>query len=154
MRLNLRYLLVPLLFLAFNFSSHADDAVILEQAWISEAPPTVKVMAAYLTIVNSSDKDMTLLNVDSQQFERVEIHRSIVENDTVSMQKQNQLIIAAGNRLELKPGDFHLMLFNPKTRLQRGDQHSLRFYFADGSVFETNAVVKRKNLQDHSHHHH
>ena len=47
----------------------------LQEAWISEAPPTVSVLAGYLRIINNMDKAVELSGVSSPIFESIEIHK-------------------------------------------------------------------------------
>jgi len=126
----------------------------ISEAWISEAPPTVSVLAGYANIHNASDRPITLLTVSSPNFSKIEIHRSVLNGDMVSMKKQDSLEIPARSTIILSPGDLHLMLFDPVKPLRSGDTASLNFSLSDGISIFIEAKVARRSSEDHSHHHH
>ncbi len=126
----------------------------ISEAWISEAPPTVSVLAGYAKIHNASDRPITLLTVSSPNFSKIEIHRSVLNGDMVSMEKQDSLEIPARSTIMLSPGDLHLMLFDPVKPLRSGDTATLNFSFSDGHNKTIEAKVERRSSEDHSHHHH
>ena len=133
----------------------AATGIQIDQPWISEAPPTVKVLAGYATITNSTDKPVILKQVNSPAFASIEIHRSVIENGTATMQQQSSISIAAGQTFEFKPGDYHLMLFDPATSMKAGQSVTLEFIFTELDSITTNAVVRKlKHHDDVNHHHH
>lgn len=134
-------------------NSYAEDISITD-AWINEAPPGVSILAAYATINNLSDIDINLIEVHAESFEFVELHESMMEDGMASMKQHKTITIASKSTLSLKPGGFHLMLFNPKQRISAGDQIRLIFRFADQEIITINANVKRSNQAGHDHHHH
>ena len=79
--------------------------------WIKEAPPTVSVLVAYAKLKNNTDTSLSLTSIESPFFSSIEIHRSIIKNDTASMERHTTLEIPSKATVELAPGDFHLMLF-------------------------------------------
>lgn len=127
-------------------------AIRVADAWISEAPPAAGIHAAYLLIENSTAQIITLWQIDSPDFERVEIHRSILKQGMARMELQPQVEIAAFAQFQFSPGDYHLMLFNPRKQLRAGDHTSFTLHFSDGIQIDVEAEVKR--LQpNHSHQH-
>jgi len=149
----------PLLILFSIFNScltFADDNknINITELWISEAPPTVSILAAYAKIQNTSLKNQTLVSVTSPMFSKVELHLSKIINDTATMEKQNSLVIHAERSVEFSPGDYHLMLFNPEIPLKAGDTAKIIFNFADGSSSTVNARVEKRKPSQHEHHHH
>src|SRR5690554_7576260 len=64
-------------------------------SWINEAPPTVKVLAGYMMICNSSDNPVDLVAVTSEDFERVEFHLTTMKDGIASMEKQERITIPA-----------------------------------------------------------
>lgn len=127
-------------------------AIRVADAWVSEAPPTVSINAAYLLIENSTEQSITLKQIDSPDFERIEMHRSILTEGTAKMELQPQVEIAAFNQFQFSPGNYHLMLFNPRKQLRAGDFTSFTLHFSGGIQIDVEAAVKR--LQpDHSHQH-
>jgi periplasmic copper chaperone A len=125
----------------------------ISEVWINEAPPTVSALAAYATIENISNREQILISVSSDSFSSIEIHLSKIIDDMAKMKKQESLIIPANGTIELSPGSYHLMLFNPERPLKVDDKISIVFTFANGLTYTTEATVK-KNMAGHKHHHH
>ena len=99
-----------------------EQDITIKNAWIREAPPNATAMAGYLSIHNSTDQDRVLTFVKSMQFNTVEIHRTVITDGVARMRRQDELMIPAGESLELKPGDYHLMLIGPKTTFKADDE--------------------------------
>ncbi|MFT5395232.1 MAG: copper(I)-binding protein [Gammaproteobacteria bacterium] len=160
-KVNLFLLTIFIFQTFFSSSAFTNESVEVRfsDAWISEAPPTVSVLAGYANIYNASDKPIALIKVSSPNFSKIEIHRSVLNGDMVSMEKQESLEIPAKNTIKLSPGDLHLMLFDPDKPLRSGDTATLNFSFSDGHNQSIEAQVERRSSndhssEDHSHHHH
>jgi copper(I)-binding protein len=130
----------------------AEDDVSAKNAWIPEAPPGMNVMAAYVTIMNNSDHAMDVTGVSSDQFERVEMHRTVIENEQVRMIKQDRMKINAGESLKFEPGGSHLMLFNPKKSLKEGDEIDLKLTFTGERTLAVKAQVRKHANMRMEHH--
>jgi hypothetical protein len=140
--------------------AHTDGGIVIENAWVREAPPVAKMLAAYMTIENHTDKEHVLTGVTSASFKKVEMHKSMQKDGMATMQKQKQLTIPAGGEIKLQPGGYHLMLFNPSKPLKAGDEVSFTLTFANGSVTTITAKVKKatgghdmKNMDMNNMHH-
>jgi len=129
---------------------HALNNIEIEDAWISEAPPTVKILAGYFTIVNHTEDPVDLISAQSQAFERIEFHLSKTRDGVAHMQKQESTTIPAKSEFSFTPGAYHLMLFNPMQALNSGDFVQLQLVFSNGDSIDIKAEVKRG---DHSGHH-
>lgn len=156
---NFNRFLFKTLFLTLFFSSTvlADETndINTTDIWISEAPPTVSILAGYLNIQNNSNETITLVSASSPNFSRIEIHRSVMQGEMVSMEKQDSLDIPAGETVKLSPGGYHLMLFNPGKPLRSGDTAIINLSFSNGHEQSIEASVKRRSGgHDHSHHNH
>lgn len=137
--------------------AHSDGGIMVKSAWVREAPPNAKMLAAYLVIENHTSKPAILKGASSAAFTKVEIHKSMVKGGMASMAQQKALTIPAEGKVELKPGGYHLMLINPGTALKAGDKVSLTLEFANGSKSIVTAEVKRamgKSEHEHEHEHH
>lgn len=133
---------------------HSTATLTFENVWIAEAPPVSKVLAAYMTINNTGEKNQKLVSAESNDFGSIEFHRTIDKEGMASMQHQPYLVIPAGGKLILEPGDYHMMLFNPNRKLRAGDKSSFRFELDTGDTIVTTAVVKKASSEDSHHHHH
>lgn len=122
----------------------ADDAIVVENAWVREAPPGASMMAAYLVINNLADSDIELVGVDSPAFTRVMMHRSEMVDGVARMSHRDSLVVPARGSLALEPGGFHLMMPAPRERLKQGDKVDLLLHFADERCIRVTAVVRKK----------
>lgn len=147
----------PLLFLlclpmAVAAELHIDDP------WIKEAPPGTRVMAGYLQLENRGTEPQALTSVTSPAFDRIELHRSVIEDDVVRMQSQATVTVSPGDSVTFEPGGYHLMMYDPRDRLTAGEQVELLFGFANGRELRITAEVRRdtgdNGHRDHHHHHH
>ena len=148
--------------LAFvSLSAWADMPLMFSNASVPMPPPGAKVAAGYLSIDNHSSKDINIVAASSKQFDGVEFHLSVIENDVAKMLPQSQLSIEAGASLELKHGGYHLMLMGPKEPLKAGQSIPVILESADGTQhpFELKVAMpghhkanKNSHNMDHSKH--
>jgi copper(I)-binding protein len=136
-------------------SSSAAAGVTLEvhDAWIREAPPTTRVLAAYMLISNTGESPAEITSIASPDFEHTELHRTIVESGVARMAPIESLEIPAGEKISLEPGGIHLMLINPLRPLHEGDTVTLIIHRAD-EIYNTFpvAVVRATGETAHQHH--
>ncbi len=137
-----KLLLSALLCLFLGQAAAGGDAAIeIKDPWIRSAPPNVAVMAAYLRLINRSDDTVKLIDVSSRQFENVEVHRSVMRDNIMHMEKMEQLTIAGKQETIFEPGGFHLMLMEPHRPLPKGDVVHLIFEFNNGQQLMIQARV-------------
>ena len=130
----------------------AAEPVAIMHGWISESPPGVRVNAGYMDIVNNADTDITLTAVASPDFKQVELHKTITGDGQARMQKQENILIAAGAALTLEPGGLHLMLMEPLSRVIEGNYVTVKFTF-DSGFEKTMLFPVRRGLRHHHGHH-
>ena len=135
-------LLSALLFL--SHAVYADSAINVTEAWVREAPPAARMLAAFMVIRNTGDQDAVLTGVDSPDFNHVMLHRSVTVDGMARMLHQDSIVIPAGGSVSLEPGSYHLMMPAPETRLTAGDQVEFLLHFADESCVRITADVKKK----------
>ena len=119
------------------------NGIVIKDAWVREAPPIAKVMAAYLIIENQTDKQTVLTKISSPTFNRVEIHKNITRNGMATMERQQKLLIPAKGSINMQAQGYHLMLFNPVVKLKAGDTVRFSLKFAGGAAKVVTAKVKR-----------
>ena len=135
----------------------AGDLMVMGQ-WVREAPPGSQALAGYMMVHNHGKQDRKLVAAESPAFDHVELHRSVFEGGMARMVPQDFMPIPAGGQLELKPGDYHLMLIKPKQALKAGDTVEMTLRFDDGSTLKTTFPVKKgeggmEGMQMHDHEH-
>jgi hypothetical protein len=144
----MRYLLLAVSFMLFsgmNTVFAADAGVMISDQWVREAPPNMPMMAGYMTIMNMSKHEQSLVGASSPQFKMVELHRSIEENGMSKMIAQKKVDIPAGKSVEFKPGSYHLMLMHPLKPLKAGDTVEFTLKFSNGDTKAFTAPVKKSN---------
>ena len=132
----------------------ADNKLEIDDAWIAEAPPVSKVMAAYMEIENETGEDRQAVSMQCKEFERAEFHRTVEKDGMARMEHQLALNIPADSELELEPGGYHIMLFNPARHLLAGDRTSCSMKFDDGTTIALELEIRKSSVEEHSHHHH
>lgn len=128
---------------ALSACNSSSNPVSIENAWIREAPPGASAMAGYMHIINSSDDTIILQKADSPDFRVIEFHRSIEKNSVYKMEPHLHIHLAANSTFELKPGDYHLMMLNPKKMLKAGDVVKISSQFSGETTIMTEVPVKK-----------
>ncbi len=131
-----------------SFSALAEQTVTTENAWLREAPPTVKVWAAYMTLKNPTDQDMVLIDADSPAFENLMFHKTEIIDGIAKMHHADHIVIPAHSSFEFKPGEYHIMLMGRKIPLKEGDEVKLTLIFKNLERQEITAVVKKSSNEN------
>ena len=119
------------------------DPIEIDAAWIREAPPGATAMAGYMRIINNSENNIILHSASSPAFKAIEFHRSVETDGVYRMVPHLHLHIAAKASIELKPGDYHLMMFNPINALKHGDSVEVELVFSHEQTVSTTIPVKK-----------
>lgn len=125
------------------------EKITIQDAWIPEAPPNVPALAGYMTINNDTEDTVTLVNISTTSFERIEIHHTVHNRETglTRMIRQQTLDIAPRTSLRFKPGGYHLMLIHPRKVIQDGERIPLTLMFSNGQSFDIEFQVQRETLR-------
>jgi periplasmic copper chaperone A len=99
-------------------------------------------LAGYGHVKNTGKSTLTLVAVTSPDFSDVQLHRSVIRDGMDSMLHVDSISISAGESLELAPGGYHLMLFDRRHRLHRGQLVPLTFKFSNGTNYTAEFAVK------------
>lgn len=113
----------------------------VDQAYARETPPGVSSAAAYLTLINATDKKQRLISVSSDRAARVMIHQNRMQGDMMHMQHLSELEIMARSRFHFRPGGHHLMLSGLSEPLRAGEQLQLSLQFEDGLLLNVRLPV-------------
>lgn len=99
--------------------------------------------AVYFVIDNGTAADDTLLSVSSDIAQSVEMHMTMMENDTAQMMPQTTVSVPKG-KTEFKPGGLHVMLVGLKKNLKVGDTFNVTLNFQSGGAQTLTATVKNQ----------
>jgi hypothetical protein len=113
------------------------------EPWVREAPPNVKVMAAYFTLHNHSNKTITLNAISSPDFGHVEMHRTEQHDGMAHMVAVKHVMLSPKGSVAFEPGGMHVMLMQPKRSFKAGDSITLTLSFSDATSLQVIAPVKK-----------
>jgi copper(I)-binding protein len=134
----------------------AQQPLMVHDAWVRPAPPGAKVLAAYMIIMNGSAEQRALTMVSCSLFDRVEIHRTEMQEGMMKMIPQERLTVPAGGSVTLEPGGFHLMLIGPKSVPKQGEEVDMEFHFDNGQALHLKVPVRaggdKGGMMEHGHH--
>jgi hypothetical protein len=121
---------------------HAADSIIIRDLRIKEAPPGATVTAGYFEVDNLSGAPLELIEVSSEDFGSIEIHRTVLRDGIARMIRQESVTVPAASTVSFMPGDYHLMLFRSRKQFHAGDSVLLDFVFSDQTIISTVARVE------------
>lgn len=119
---------------AFTVSSTepTGDVVAIMNSWVREAHEKASVNAGYMTLINASDKEVTLLKVESGAYKTIEVHEMVRVDGLMEMREVEDLSIPANGQIRFEPGGKHLMLMGPKEHLKTGQKVDMTLVFKSG----------------------
>lgn len=115
----LKKLLLALVIISLNLA--ASD-IEVKNAYVRAVPPNLRNSASFMTIVNRSNKDLFLIYANSSVAKNAELHEHIkLKNGMMRMQQVKSIKIPANHSFALKPGGYHVMLFELNKKLKVGE---------------------------------
>jgi copper(I)-binding protein len=106
------------LLLSMTANAVAAGHLVVENAWIRNAPPGTMMMAGYGVLHNVGDAPVTVTGVESADFGSASLHKSTSSNGMEHMQPLGEVTLAPGERVTFAPGGNHIMLMQPKRELR------------------------------------
>ena len=148
---NMRYAVAVMLMMT-SLLAFADNAILVRDAWVREAPPGAAVLAAYLTLENTGTKEDKLVAVRCPDFDKIEIHATEIRAGVARMIALDALPIPPQAVVKLAPGGYHIMLHRPRRALAAGMSVKLELRFASGPRLTVAAPVR--HAESGATHHH
>lgn len=87
---------------------------------------------AYMSFRNRGDRDIVIGGAKSAQFERVELHKTSINNGVSRMQSIDALTVPAGGEVKLAEGATHFMLINARDSAVPGTPVILEIAHSEG----------------------
>ncbi len=87
--------------------------VVAANVVVTAPAPEMPMAAGYLDISNHSGTSIRITRVSSPDYESVEMHETIVEDDVARMREIPALEIGSGETVVFERGGKHLMLMRP-----------------------------------------
>ena len=147
---TVKYFLIFSFFSLLSVSSNLNAEISVENEWARVTPSGTG--SVYMKIKNNGNSDDKLLSASSDKAGLVMIHRSIREGDISKMiHIHDGITIPANDSVNLKPGDYHLMLMNLDKNLSLGDKVSIVLNFEKNNSLEITPVAKLRPPKMHTH---
>lgn len=139
---------IPLIFLLVACKMQNSTEVLISDAWVRENAPGQEVGAAYMTL-NSPVKNTLVYAEAINAAGAVEIHSMSMNNGVMKMRMLEELPLMPNEPVALKPGSFHLMLFDLKKPFKAGQRVDFRLCFKDesGKITEKNITLPVKKAE-------
>ncbi|MCL2876988.1 MAG: copper chaperone PCu(A)C [Betaproteobacteria bacterium] len=141
----------PIILAATLFAAPTVQAQVdVADPWVRATVPEQKTTAAFMKI--TSKADAKLVDARTALAGRTEIHEMAMDGDIMKMRQIPNLPLPAGATVELKPGGFHVMLFELTAQAKEGDTVPLTLVIETGGkqeIVEVNALVRPINKHVH-----
>lgn len=125
---------------ALSFNAMA--AIEVVDPYARATPPNAPNSAAFMTLVNTSDKAIALVEASSPAAGKVELHTHVKKDGMMKMRQVKEIAIEEQSETILKPGGLHVMLFDLDKPLNPGESIALTLVFSDGSKITQNVPIR------------
>jgi copper(I)-binding protein len=138
------------------------STIVVEDAYVRATIPGTSISSAYMTIINNSDTEATLLSAHSNISPRIEIHQHTMADGMMRMRKVDSIDIEAKERVKLQPSGLHLMVFDVKKPLKSQQLVELTLNFSNNEFVNIQIPVYSPTQEQaaqksapkmHKHHH-
>lgn len=127
---------------ALTLSASAFAEIKVDQPYARAVPPGQPNSAAFMSLKNTSDTEISLVSASSSVSKVAELHTHTNENGVMKMRQVPQITLKGNQQVELKPGGLHIMLIGLKQNLVKGETADLTLNFSDGSSESLDISVK------------
>ena len=111
------------------------EGLMVKDPYARAARPNAPTGAAFMTLINHSDQDITLMGVSSDVAKRVELHTHIDNGEGVMQMSEIEggITIPAGEMHMMNRGGDHVMMMGLTQSLVDGETFSVTFEFENGA---------------------
>jgi len=113
----------------------------MREAYVREMPPGQSTSAAFMKLVNTSNRPVAIVAVTSDGAGQTEIHRSHQVDGMMQMERVMRLEIPAHGQQIFAPGGYHLMLINLKRSFRAGDKINITLLDEEGRFYKASFPV-------------
>lgn len=138
-----KLLLCALALFTIQINANAEEGdITITNEWARPILIAGRPGSAYFNIENKGDEADKLISVTSSVSPRLEIHEHTMKDGVMKMSQVEYIEIEAGGHVELKPGGYHIMIFDTSSQYEIGDQIDLTLHFEkSGSISKTFNVM-------------
>lgn len=132
--------LLPAAALAYGAPDIA-EAPEVKKAWARAMPPGAPNGAVYLTVVNETDRAVTVTGARSPAAEVAQIHETVETDSGTGMRHRDKVKVPGGKTLTFEPGGWHIMLMGLNRQLTEGGTVEITVTFDDHDPWTGEAEV-------------
>jgi len=121
--------------------THSGEGIEISNARINPPLPGQTTGVAFLRLDNHGADDR-LLAVSASISGRIELHTHLNEDGVMKMRRVDGIALPHGKAVELKPGSYHIMIFD--TEMQIGDEAILTLDFEKADDLTVIATVEQR----------
>jgi copper(I)-binding protein len=111
-------------------------------AWIRWLPANLPA-GGYAKVTNDTDKEVRLVGASSPDYGMVMLHRTVNKDGMSQMLHVDSIPIAAHKSMAFTPGDYHIMLMQPKPGIEPGQTVPITLKFSDGQTVTARFEVRK-----------
>jgi copper(I)-binding protein len=136
-------ILFAALLLATTGVLHAQaPAVTIHDAWVRQPMGSRKMTGAFAVVENTGSTPRAIVAASADVSDKVELHEMTNDGGMMRMSPVGRIVVPAGGRVELRPGSFHVMLFELKKKPAAGEKVRLSLTLDDGTTVTAEATVR------------
>lgn len=125
-------------------SNAQESDIVVSGEWARPILIAGRPGGAYFHIQNNGDNGDKLIGVTSSLSPRVEIHEHTMKDGVMKMSQVMALDVPAGGNVELKPGGYHIMIFDTSSKYGVGDTIDLKLNFEKAGTIDKTIKVMAK----------
>ena len=111
-------------------------------AWIRWLPANLPA-GGYAKVTNDTNKEVNLVGASSPKYGMVMLHQTVNKNGMSNMVHVDAIPIAPHKSMAFTPGDYHIMLMQPKPGIEPGQKVPVTLKFSDGQTVTTEFEVRK-----------
>jgi periplasmic copper chaperone A len=131
----------------------AEDVVLgalkISAPWARATPKGAAVGGGYMTITNTGTVPDRLISGTSVISSRFELHEMSMDKGVMKMRELSQgLDIKPGEKVEFKPGGYHVMFMGLKNQLVQGESFKATLQFEKAGKVDVNFAIEGLGAQN------
>ncbi|GAB76516.1 hypothetical protein SAMN05421595_1644 [Austwickia chelonae] len=140
---------------ASSSTSQNPSGLTVSDAWVKAAPELSPdaMTGAFGRIKNTTDRDITITKAEQDASMMTELHETVTIDGKKAMREiKDGFVIKAGQTLELKPYDNHIMLMKMTRALPIGAEVKFTLHTKDGKTLQFSAPAKQFTAPPENYH--
>ena len=118
------------------------SSIEIKDAYVRATPPGLPNSAAFMTVVNKTSEDRTIVKVSSTVAKAVELHTHDMSNGMMRMYQVPKVTIPKKGQTVFQPSGYHVMFIGLYNPLKVGETVTFTFEFKNGETKTITAPIK------------